>query len=464
MNRREFLTAAGAVGVAPVVGGRSVMGQATPGAQTDRAYWVSVMTRLADPVLTNLANGTLKARMPVEQAAGSDRRAVTHLEALGRLVAGMAPWIELAADDTPEGKLRGQYADLARRAIARAVDPASPDFLNFTRERQPLVDAAFLAQGVLRAPRALKDALGRDRPPGNSSPRSNQRARSRRSSATGCCFPRPSKPRSRASAPPGTGCASTTRCGSTTSGTRATASTATAPRSTGTTTTASSSSRCCSTCSTSAATRCPPGRSSRPASNSARGATRPFTSGSSRRTGRSRPSAARSPIALARSSCSRRWRCARRCPKRCRRRRCAAPSPRVIRRTIEAPGTFDANGWLQIGFCGHQPGVGETYISTGSLYLCAVGLLPLGLPPADPFWSAPAAAVDIGPRVVGPAVPDRPRAGDLTSGTAAHPSRRWMSTMTSASSSWRRSAPRMNPAGRFFEPDCRIHATCTICM
>ena len=61
----------------------------------------------------------------------------------------------------------------------------------------------------------------------------------------------------------------------------------------------------------------------------------------------------------------------------------------VIRRTLEAPGTFDADGWLQIGFCGHQPGVGETYISTGSLYLCAVGLLPLGLPASDEFWSAP---------------------------------------------------------------------------
>ena len=57
--------------------------------------------------------------------------------------------------------------------------------------------------------------------------------------------------------------------------------------------------------------------------------------------------------------------------------------------SIEAPGTFDANGWLQIGFCGHQPGVGETYISTGSVYLCAVGLLPLGLPSTDPFWSDP---------------------------------------------------------------------------
>jgi hypothetical protein len=34
--------------------------------------------------------------------------------------------------------------------------------------------------------------------------------------------------------------------------------------------------------------------------------------------------------------------------------------------------------------------VGETYISTGSLYLCSVALLPLGLAASDPFWSAPA--------------------------------------------------------------------------
>jgi len=59
----------------------------------------------------------------------------------------------------------------------------------------------------------------------------------------------------------------------------------------------------------------------------------------------------------------------------------------VIRRTLDAPGTFDASGWLRIGFCGHQPGVGETYISTGSLYLCSVAFLPLGLAATDPFWS-----------------------------------------------------------------------------
>ena len=50
---------------------------------------------------------------------------------------------------------------------------------------------------------------------------------------------------------------------------------------------------------------------------------------------------------------------------------------------------FDPDGWLQIGVCGHQPEMGERYISTGSLYLCSTVFLPLGLDENDPFWSAP---------------------------------------------------------------------------
>jgi len=62
----------------------------------------------------------------------------------------------------------------------------------------------------------------------------------------------------------------------------------------------------------------------------------------------------------------------------------------VIRRTLEPKGTFDAKGWLQIGLCGHQPSIGEGYISTGSLYLCTTAFLPLGLPATDAFWTSPA--------------------------------------------------------------------------
>src|SRR5262245_8552978 len=163
MNRRDFLKRSGAASAtAAWPSSRLTNDQAastTSTATSARDVWIATLRRLADPVLNNLANGTLKSRMPVEQAAGANRGPVTHLEAIGRLVAGLAPWIELAVDGTPEGPLRDRYAALARRAIANAVDPSSPDFLNFTRDRQPLVDAAFLAQGLLRAPRTLRDGL-----------------------------------------------------------------------------------------------------------------------------------------------------------------------------------------------------------------------------------------------------------------------------------------------------------------
>src|SRR5699024_682085 len=61
----------------------------------------------------------------------------------------------------------------------------------------------------------------------------------------------------------------------------------------------------------------------------------------------------------------------------------------VIKRTLEAPGTFTDAGWLTIGFCGQQPGIGEGYISTGSVYLCLAAFLPLGLSESEPFWSDP---------------------------------------------------------------------------
>jgi hypothetical protein len=62
----------------------------------------------------------------------------------------------------------------------------------------------------------------------------------------------------------------------------------------------------------------------------------------------------------------------------------------LIRKTLEAPSNFDAAGWLNIGLSGHQPGLADVYITTGSLYLCAAVFLPLGLPDTDEFWSLPA--------------------------------------------------------------------------
>ena len=95
--------------------------------------------------------------MPVEASHNNvaDRKGYTYLEAIGRLLTGIAPWLESGPNDGPEGDLRRRYADLSRASIRSAVDPASPDYMNFTHGAQPVVDAAFLALAILRAPNEL---------------------------------------------------------------------------------------------------------------------------------------------------------------------------------------------------------------------------------------------------------------------------------------------------------------------
>lgn len=128
----------------------------------DRAYWVEVLTQVADPVLNNLSRGELKKNMPVETLSGKanpSNARTTHLEALGRLLVGMAPWLELGPDETAEGQLRKKYIRLMLESIRQGFNPKSADYLNFTVTRQPLVDAAFFCQGLLRAPRQIWGGL-----------------------------------------------------------------------------------------------------------------------------------------------------------------------------------------------------------------------------------------------------------------------------------------------------------------
>ena len=67
--------------------------------QRERAYLVKSLIRIADPVLNALSKNELKRQMPVE-ASIKGRENYTYLEAFGRLLAGLAPWLELGPDDT----------------------------------------------------------------------------------------------------------------------------------------------------------------------------------------------------------------------------------------------------------------------------------------------------------------------------------------------------------------------------
>lgn len=132
------------------------------GTVSDREYWVETMDRIARPVIWNLASGTLNENMPVESVAATEgSQYVSRLEAFGRTMCGIAHWIELGPDETKEGVLRGEYAIMARKALANAVNPESSDMMVFDERfsRQPLVDAAFLCQGLLHAPEQLWNLL-----------------------------------------------------------------------------------------------------------------------------------------------------------------------------------------------------------------------------------------------------------------------------------------------------------------
>lgn len=120
----------------------------------DRAYTVQVMTRLAEPVLTALSENKLKTTIPGKHV----RQENVPMEAFCRLIGGMASWLELGPDDTAEGKLRTRYIKLSVQSIANAVDPDGPDFMPFDAKGgfgQPLVEGAYLAHAQLRAPRQL---------------------------------------------------------------------------------------------------------------------------------------------------------------------------------------------------------------------------------------------------------------------------------------------------------------------
>jgi len=360
-----------------------------------RKYWVNTLTKIADPVLSNLSKGRLKAMMPVEvnPSGKLDRTKVTYLEALGRLMAGMAPWLELGPDQTEEGKIRAKYIRLAQQSIAQAVDPSSPDFMQFTGQEyeQALVDGAFLANALIRAPKHLWEPL-----PPEVKANVIKAFQSTRVIKPGynnwllfmgmieaflMKFAEGYDPvrldyalKKHAEWYKGDGIYGdgpnlhydyynsyvihpmlvdiTTVMAEHGKETKENYATVLE-------------------------------RAVRYAVIQERLIS---PEGTFPVVGRSLAYRFGAMQALSQISLLKKL------PDTVKPAQVREALTLVIRRMIEAPGTFDKNGWLTIGFCGHQIDIGEYYISTGSLYLCTTGMLTLGLPATDPFWAAPAAS------------------------------------------------------------------------
>jgi hypothetical protein len=393
MNRKTFLQRMSLAGMAALIPGRELLAGSTLANKSnsipnDRQYWVDVMVKIAHPVLHHLSNGTLKQNMPV-RSNGDSRAQVTYLEALGRTLAGISPWLALGEGNDAEGQLRAKYAEMSRRAIAHAVDPESPDFMNFTQHGQPLVDAAFLAHGILRAPDVLFHPL--------SQKTKNQlidALKSSRAIQPGFSNWLLFSAMVEAFLLEFTGDYDTMRMdyairqhmqwyvgdGVYSDGPEFAFDyynsyviqpflvdiAALLKR-----------------------------------HNAHHGGLYDIILKRSQRfaeiqehlispegtfpvTGRSIPYRFGAFQSLAQMALLDTL------PENIHPAQVRAALTKVIFNCIEPEGTFDENGWLHIGLAGHQPDMAETYLSTGSMYLCTVGMLPLGLPATHSFWAEPA--------------------------------------------------------------------------
>jgi hypothetical protein len=351
---------------------------------TARDYWIDVLMRISTPVLKNLSQRTLRKNMPVERHPESQgRESVTHLEAIGRLLAGIAPWLGLREPSSQP------LAAMAREALDAISDPASPDYCNWNRDGQPVVDAAFLVQGILRAPAVLWEPLeGRVKQNLVVALRSSRvikpgfnnwllfsamveaglhlmdqddwdamridyalRQHEQWYKGDGAYGDGPAFHWDYYNAfviqPMLIDVLGQVR----------------------------SQHNWASLFSEKVLARARRYAAVQERLISPEGTFPPI--------GRSLAYRFGALQVLAQMALMRQL------PEDVSPAQVREAMTAVIRRTMEMPGTFDEQGWLRIGFCGQQPGIGEKYISTGSLYLCSVGLLPLGLPAGDAFWSDP---------------------------------------------------------------------------
>jgi len=353
----------------------------------ERKYLITVMLKIADPVLNALSKNELKQKMPVE-AKTADRQNYTYLEAFGRLLSGMSSWLELGADNTDEGKLRGKYIQLARVCLHNTTNPSSPDFMNFNKGGQPLVDAAFLAQALLRAPQQLWQSLD---------------AQTKQNIINALKSSRVIKPGQNNwllfSAMVEAALLKFDRQCDTSKINYAIKMHELWYKGDGTygdgenfhwdyynsfviqpmlievldVLKLNDASLAIKNLYSTILKRAKRYAAIQEKMISPEGTYPPVGRSLAYRFGAFQ---LLSKIALMHQL-----------PNNIKPQQVRAALFTVIKKQIEMPGTFDKNGWLQIGVAGHQPDIGENYISTGSLYLCSEAFLILGLPASDDFWN-----------------------------------------------------------------------------
>lgn len=125
-------------------------------ALNDRQFWLQQMDKMVRPVLYNLAKDSLRIAMPQVTSVHIDNKEhrikVQYVEVLGRVLSGIAPWLQLEGGSADEVALRNQYREWALAGIKNALDSNAKDFMTFDIGGQQLVDASYVALAFIRAP------------------------------------------------------------------------------------------------------------------------------------------------------------------------------------------------------------------------------------------------------------------------------------------------------------------------
>lgn len=126
-----------------------------------RARWLAWLDRIATPVLEAAGEGRLREALQPDHHAEAEpeRLASSHLEAVGRLLLGIAPWLAADGGDAGEQTLRARLSAHARTALCNGFDPDHADWFSLDRGRQPIVDAAFVSSALIHGGDALWSPL-----------------------------------------------------------------------------------------------------------------------------------------------------------------------------------------------------------------------------------------------------------------------------------------------------------------
>lgn len=123
---------------------------------SDRQLWLQQMDKMVRPVMYNLAKDSLRIAMPKVTSVHVDNKEhrikVQYVEVLGRVLSGIAPWLQLEGGAPGEVALRKQYREWALSGLKNALDSNAKDFMTFDIGGQQLVDASYVALAVIRAP------------------------------------------------------------------------------------------------------------------------------------------------------------------------------------------------------------------------------------------------------------------------------------------------------------------------